>query len=71
MNRKDYSVIVPKDVFPKPSPREMSAAYVLLDYPAHVAEEAGLPRADVDLAQVALGAQRQIEIGRASCRERV
>ena len=32
MNRKDYSIIVPKDVFPKPSPREMSAAYVLLDY---------------------------------------
>ena len=32
MNRKDYSVIVPKDVFPKPSSREMSAAYILLDY---------------------------------------
>ena len=32
--------------------------------PAHVAEEAGLPRADVDLAQVALGSQRQIVIAR-------
>lgn len=32
MSNKDYSVIVPKSVFPKPSPREMSAAYILSDY---------------------------------------
>ena len=32
MRDKDYSVIVPKSVFPKPSPREMSAAYILMDY---------------------------------------
>ena len=32
MSSKEYSVIVPKSVFPKPSPREMSAAYILMDY---------------------------------------
>ena len=32
MPKKEYSVIVPKSVFPKPSVREMSAAYILLDY---------------------------------------
>ncbi len=32
MSNRDYSVIVPKSVFPKPSPREMSAAYILSDY---------------------------------------
>ena len=32
MPKKEYSVIVPKSVFPKPSAREMSAAYILLDY---------------------------------------
>lgn len=26
------SVIIPKDVFPKPSTKEISAAYILLDY---------------------------------------
>ncbi len=32
MQKREYSVIVPKSVFPKPSAREMSAAYILLDY---------------------------------------
>ena len=32
MSKKEFSVIVPKSVFPKPSTREMSAAYILLDY---------------------------------------
>ncbi len=32
MQKREYSVIVPKNVFPKPSVREMSAAYILLDY---------------------------------------
>ena len=32
MSRKEFSVIVPESVFPKPSAREMSAAYILLDY---------------------------------------
>lgn len=32
MQRKEFSVIVPENVFPKPSVREMSAAYILLEY---------------------------------------
>ena len=32
MPKSEYSVIVPKSVFPRPSAREMSAAYILLDY---------------------------------------
>ena len=32
MPGRDYSVIVPKNVFPKPSSCEMSAAYILSDY---------------------------------------
>ena len=32
MQKKNYSVIIPKDVYPKPSSREMSAAYILLEY---------------------------------------
>ena len=32
MPKREYSVIVPKSVIPKPSAREMSAAYILLDY---------------------------------------
>ena len=32
MPKKEFSVIVPESVFPKPSAREMSAAYILLDY---------------------------------------
>ena len=32
MTKTEYSVIVPKSVFPKPSVREMSAAYILLEY---------------------------------------
>ncbi|MBQ3321126.1 hypothetical protein IJG71_03325 [Candidatus Saccharibacteria bacterium] len=32
MSKKEFSVIVPESVFPKPSAREMSAAYILLDY---------------------------------------
>lgn len=32
MSKKEYSVIVPRSVFPKPSPREMSAAYILSDF---------------------------------------
>lgn len=32
MPRKEFSVIVPENVFPKPSAREMSAAYILLAY---------------------------------------
>lgn len=32
MSKKEFSVIVPKSVFPKPSVREMPAAYILLDY---------------------------------------
>ena len=31
-SKRDYCVVVPKSVFPKPSAREMSAAYILLDY---------------------------------------
>ena len=32
MTKKEFSIIVPESVFPKPSTREMSAAYILLDY---------------------------------------
>jgi hypothetical protein len=32
MLKRNYSVIVPKDVYPKPSDREMSAAYILNNY---------------------------------------
>ena len=32
MSKSVYSVIVPRDVFPKPDEKEMSAAYILLEY---------------------------------------
>ena len=32
MPRKEYSVIVPREVYPKPSAREMSAAYILNEF---------------------------------------
>lgn len=32
MSIKEYSVIIPRNVFPKPSAREISAAYILADY---------------------------------------
>ena len=32
MPKTDYSVIIPKDVFPKPDKKEMSAAYILLEH---------------------------------------
>ena len=32
MQKKHYSIIIPKDVYPKPTPHEMSAAYILLEY---------------------------------------
>ena len=32
MSRLEYSGIIPKDVFPKPDGKEMSAAYILLEY---------------------------------------
>ena len=32
MQKPNYSVIIPRDVFPKPDKKEMSAAYILLDY---------------------------------------
>lgn len=32
MVQKEYSVIIPENVYPKPSAREMSAAYILLNY---------------------------------------
>ena len=32
MSSDQYSVIVPREVYPKPSTREMSAAYILNDY---------------------------------------
>lgn len=32
MPKNEFSVIVPRSVFPKPSTREMSAVYILLDY---------------------------------------
>lgn len=32
MRKKERSIIVPKEVYPKPSIREMSAAYILLEY---------------------------------------
>lgn len=31
MSKSEYSVIIPKDVFPKPDKKEMFAAYVLLE----------------------------------------
>ena len=32
MLKKKYSVIIPSEVYPKPSQREISAAYILSDY---------------------------------------
>ena len=32
MPKKKYSVIIPSEVYPKPSPDELSAAYILADY---------------------------------------
>ena len=32
MQKKNYSVIIPKNVYPKPSAKEISAAYILLDF---------------------------------------
>ena len=32
MPKKSYSVVVPKEVYPKPSTRELTAAYILLDF---------------------------------------
>ena len=32
MSKSEYSVIIPKAVFPKPDKKEMSAAYSLLEY---------------------------------------
>ena len=32
MRKKKYSVIIPNEVYPKPSQREISAAYILSDY---------------------------------------
>ena len=32
MIKEEYSIIVPKNVFPKPSPREISAAHILSKY---------------------------------------
>lgn len=32
MQKKNYSVIIPKDVYLKPSAEEISAAYILLDF---------------------------------------
>ena len=32
MSKSECSVIIPKDVFPKPDGKEMSAAYILLEY---------------------------------------
>ena len=32
MRKKKYSVIIPSEVYPKPSQREISAAYILSDY---------------------------------------
>lgn len=32
MPKKSYSVIVPKEVYPKPSARELTAAYILIDF---------------------------------------
>ena len=32
MQKPNYSVIIPRDVFSKPDKKEMSAAYILLDY---------------------------------------
>ena len=32
MSKSGYSVIVPKELYPKPSNREMTAAYILIDF---------------------------------------
>ena len=32
MSNPNYSVIVPKELYPKPSNREMTAAYILIDF---------------------------------------
>jgi len=32
MSKSNYSVIVPKELYPKPSNREMTAAYILIDF---------------------------------------
>lgn len=32
MPKSEYSVIIPKNVFPMPDEKELSAAYILLDY---------------------------------------
>ncbi len=32
MSKPSYSVIVPKELYPKPSNREMTAAYILIDF---------------------------------------
>ena len=32
MPKSNYSVIVPKELYPKPSNREMTAAYILIDF---------------------------------------
>ena len=32
MPKPSYSVIVPKELYPKPSNREMTAAYILIDF---------------------------------------
>ena len=32
MSKSNYSVIIPKELYPKPSNREMTAAYILIDF---------------------------------------
>ena len=32
MQKPNYSVIIPRDVFPKPDKKEMSAAHILLEF---------------------------------------
>ena len=32
MSKKSYYVIIPREVYPKPSTRELTAAYILLDF---------------------------------------
>ena len=32
MQKREYSVIIPREVHPKPSAKEISAAYILLEY---------------------------------------
>ena len=32
MSKPSYSVIVPKELYPKPSNQEMTAAYILVDF---------------------------------------